>query len=68
MIYRNVTHGKNKRRGGDADFVPRNVMSQSEFKQAPVPGSVRVGLAPIAGTTGVTFRAICRRFGASYGC
>lgn len=68
MIYRNVAHGKNKRRGGDADFVPRNVMSQSEFKQAPDPGSVRVGLAPIAGTTGVTFRAICRRFGASYGC
>lgn len=68
MIYRNVTHGKNKKRSGDANFELRNVMSKAEVKQASDPGSVRVGLAPVAGTTGVTFRAICRRFGASYGC
>lgn len=28
----------------------------------------QIALAPVAGTTGMVFRTICRKFGASYGC
>lgn len=68
MIYRNVTHSKNERGTERVDASSRNVALQSESMQEHHPEWIRTGLAPIAGTTGMTFRTICRRFGATYGC
>ncbi len=68
MIYRNDTQGKKNRHPERADFLIRDDTSDPQTDILPDSKGICVNLAPIAGTTGVTYRSICHRFGASSGC
>lgn len=68
MIYRNAPYGNTEhssehRRPADP-FLAKDTNHEAKITRT----DFCVGLAPMAGSTGVTFRSVCRKFKSSFGC